>query len=210
MFGGIQILKLFNESIAMWFLLIASVVGIMFVIERLLFYIKWKLKKKKIGPWLNGIKSRILEGETKEILEECREQKHPVASLIATALENSKLPSEDLNKVLIAWIAKIQIALESNLGILGTISSIAPLLGLFGTVDGIIRSFRAMAVASSGGSTVVAMGVAVALVTTAIGILIAVPALIAYNYSVRIVAVEVTWLETVKDEVATWIKQSKR
>ncbi|MBI5287324.1 MAG: MotA/TolQ/ExbB proton channel family protein, partial [Deltaproteobacteria bacterium] len=75
--------------------------------------------------------------------------------------------------------------MERYLGILGTIGSTAPFVGLFGTVLGIIRAFRDLAEASGAGPSVVADGIAEALVATAAGLFVAVPAVIAYNYFVR-------------------------
>ncbi|MGQ0794096.1 MAG: MotA/TolQ/ExbB proton channel family protein [Deltaproteobacteria bacterium] len=71
--------------------------------------------------------------------------------------------------------------LKRNIWILGTIGSSAPFIGLFGTVIGIIKSFNSMAQAGTGGFSVVAAGISEALVATALGLLVAIIALIAYN-----------------------------
>ena len=76
-------------------------------------------------------------------------------------------------------------SLERYVGVLGTIGSTAPFVGLFGTVLGIMRAFSALAQAEGAGPSVVADGIAEALVATAGGLLVAVPAVIAYNYFVR-------------------------
>jgi biopolymer transport protein ExbB len=68
------------------------------------------------------------------------------------------------------------------LGVFGTLSFISPLLGLMGTVLGIMRSFHDLALSGSGGPTIVAAGISEALVTTVTGIAVAVPAAIIYNY----------------------------
>lgn len=77
------------------------------------------------------------------------------------------------------------LSLEKYLGILGTIGSTAPFVGLFGTVLGIIRAFHDLSVAEGAGPSVVADGIAEALVATAMGLFVAVPAVIAYNYFIR-------------------------
>lgn len=71
--------------------------------------------------------------------------------------------------------------LESRLPILGTIGSIAPFVGLFGTVLGIIRAFRDLALANAGGAAVVSQGIAEALVATAAGLFVAISAVIIFN-----------------------------
>ncbi len=75
--------------------------------------------------------------------------------------------------------------LETYVPVLGTIASSAPFVGLFGTVIGIIRAFADISRNAAGGPEVVAAGIAEALVTTAGGLLVAIPALIGYNYFVR-------------------------
>jgi biopolymer transport protein ExbB/biopolymer transport protein TolQ len=93
----------------------------------------------------------------------------PVASLelVTSALRDSM--SETLVK------------LRGGLGFLATIGSCAPFIGLFGTVVGIINAFRSIAAAGSGGMAVVSGGIAEALVSTALGIFVAIPAVVAFN-----------------------------
>ncbi len=80
--------------------------------------------------------------------------------------------------------------LKQNIWILGTIGSSAPFIGLFGTVVGIIKSFHSMSVAGTGGFSVVAGGISEALVATAAGLIVAIIAVIAYNYlQVRVAAI---------------------
>ena len=74
------------------------------------------------------------------------------------------------------------VQLKQGLGFLATIGSTAPFVGLFGTVAGIINAFRNIAATGSGGMSVVSGGIAEALVTTALGIFVAIPAVAAFNY----------------------------
>jgi biopolymer transport protein TolQ len=73
-------------------------------------------------------------------------------------------------------------SMKRGQGILGTVSSTAPFVGLLGTVMGIVNSFQMMAASGSGGLTTVSAGIAEALVTTAFGLLVAIPAVMTYNY----------------------------
>ena len=75
------------------------------------------------------------------------------------------------------------IKLKGGLGFLATIGSTAPFIGLFGTVVGIINAFRSIAATGSGGMSVVSGGIAEALVSTALGIFVAIPAVVAFNHS---------------------------
>ena len=88
--------------------------------------------------------------------------------LVTSALENSKVDA--------------LIEMKRGLGILATIGSTAPFIGLFGTVVGIINSFRGIAATGSGGMAAVSGGIAEALVATALGIFVAIPAVVAFNH----------------------------
>ena len=76
------------------------------------------------------------------------------------------------------------LSLKRYLWALGTVGSSAPFVGLFGTVVGILKAFQSMSVAGTGGFKVVSQGIAAALVATAAGLLVAIYAVIAYNYFV--------------------------
>jgi biopolymer transport protein ExbB/TolQ len=91
----------------------------------------------------------------------------------------------DLDERLIVALSEQKLMLERNLNILGTMAVTAPLVGLLGTVWGIMRAFHDMALVGSAAPTVVAGGIAEALITTAVGLVVAVPSLIAYNHFVR-------------------------
>ena len=94
----------------------------------------------------------------------------PVASLelVTSALEDSK--------------AETMIQMKRGLGFLATIGSTSPFIGLFGTVVGIINAFRGIAATGSGGMAAVSGGIAEALVATALGIFVAIPAVVAFNH----------------------------
>jgi biopolymer transport protein ExbB/TolQ len=94
----------------------------------------------------------------------------PVASLelVTSALEDAN--------------AETLVQMKRGLGYLATIGSTAPFIGLFGTVIGIINAFRGIAATGSGGMAAVSGGIAEALVATALGIFVAIPAVVAYNH----------------------------
>ena len=94
---------------------------------------------------------------------------------------------------------------ESRLSLLGTIGAVAPFVGLFGTVIGIIRAFQALAVNQSGGPGVVAGGIAEALITTAAGLFVAVPAVAAFNLFSRRIRVMRAELDAAGSETLGWL-----
>lgn len=85
--------------------------------------------------------------------------------------------------------------MKRGIGILATVASTAPFVGLLGTVMGIVTAFQLMAQAGSGGLGIVSAGIAEALVTTAIGLMVAIPAVMAFNYLQ-------TWIDARAVEIA--------
>jgi biopolymer transport protein ExbB/TolQ len=118
--------------------------------------------------------SRLCDGHTS-----------PLANVFKAGLTKLKQGAAEMAESM-ELSARREIAnLERYLGVLGTIGNTAPFVGLFGTVLGIIRAFNDLAGAEGAGPSVVADGIAEALVATAAGLFVAVPAVIAYNYFTR-------------------------
>jgi len=99
--------------------------------------------------------------------------------------------------------------LEKSLPFLATVGSNAPYIGLFGTVLGIMKAFHDMAHATNGQSTVMA-GISAALIATAAGLMVAIPAVLAYNFYQRQVKLVLSNLDTFRDVMIAWIKTSRR
>src|SRR6266705_100232 len=91
-------------------------------------------------------------------------------------------PREEMESIFALYRMKLQGLLNKHLALFGTFAFIGPLLGLLGTVLGVIRAFRDLALSGSGGPTIVAAGIAEALIATAAGIAVAVTAAVLYNY----------------------------
>jgi biopolymer transport protein ExbB/TolQ len=132
-------------------------------------------------------------GEVQELIDTVRQhEKSHVAQVISAGIleyegvrEAGGDPAASLELVTSALrdsMSETLIQLKRGLGFLATIGSTAPFVGLFGTVAGIINAFRNIAATGSGGMSVVSGGIAEALVTTALGIFVAIPAVAAFNY----------------------------
>lgn len=143
--------------------------------------------------FVKEIKTQISQGYIDRAIEECNKQKGSVANVIHAALVKyqSVEKEQDMTKdqKLLAIQKEVEEAtslelpgLEQNLVILATISSISTLMGLLGTVLGMIRAFAALANAGAPDSVALAAGISEALVNTALGISTAAIAIIAYNY----------------------------
>lgn len=112
----------------------------------------------------------------------CERSTSPVADVFIAALNKVNRPGESVHRAAERERQRFGIWMKRRLWAIGTVGAIAPFVGLFGTVVGIIRAFRDIAEAGAGGFSVVAQGVSEALVATAGGILIAVIAVLFYNY----------------------------
>lgn len=112
----------------------------------------------------------------------CQTNKTPVAQIFREGLAWKNIALEDLERILGTARQETVSDLRRSLWILGTIGSLAPFIGLFGTVVGIMKAFHQIAVEGSGGFAVVASGISEALIATAVGLGVAIIALTFYNY----------------------------
>jgi biopolymer transport protein ExbB len=112
----------------------------------------------------------------------CEKSEAPISKIFLEAMRWKNIAIEDLDRVLLTARQEAVTDLKRGLWVIGTIGSLAPYVGLFGTVVGIIRAFQAMAIEGVGGFEVVAAGISEALVATAAGLFVAIVALTFFNY----------------------------
>jgi len=124
----------------------------------------------------------------------CEASKAPIAKIFLEAMRWRNIALEDLERVIATSRQEAASSLKRGLWVVGTIGSLAPYVGLFGTVVGIIRAFQDMAEHGAGGFEVVAAGISEALVATAAGLFVAIIALLFFNYlQVRVGAIAATY-----------------
>jgi biopolymer transport protein ExbB len=156
-----------------------SIVAVAIVLERL-----WSLQRRRVLPsgltsevW-DWLKSNRFDPKNLQDLYESS----PLGQVLAAGLAH-RFGTREVVKESIEDAGRHAVHdLERYLSTLGTIAAISPLLGLLGTVSGMIRSFTAITAQGVGNPTVLAGGISEALVTTAAGLMVAIPALIAYRY----------------------------
>jgi len=180
---NINYLAIFRESFTLVILLCCSVLSVTFAFERWFFF--RKARQKKVDEFLAHVSGMLKDGKVDKALEYTSKIDSPVSRLFNYALQHREMPRRDLEELLATKRQEERLMLERNLGVLGTMGNIAPFIGLFGTVVGIIKAFRDLALSGTGGPTVVAKGIAEALVATAGGLAVAIPAVIIYNYFMR-------------------------
>src|SRR6476661_1841662 len=169
-----------------------SVITLGFAIERTLYFFR---RRGNPDAVLAEAMEQVRAGNVKQALWTCGTTRHPMGAVATQVLKNAHLAGEALEDKLQIALSQQRLLLEHNLGVLGTMGNTAPLIGLLGTVWGIMRAFHDMARTGSAGPSVVAAGVAEALLTTAAGLMVAVPAVMLYNQFVRRIAVTLTVAE---------------
>jgi len=175
-------------------LLACSLIGLVFIIER-----AWSLYRAKINTqeFLDRVRTALLKRRNvKEAVTICEEYGGPIANIMKAGLLKYGRPQEEIERTIEAASAHELSRLERGLSVLATVSNIAPLLGFLGTVSGMINSFDALARAGLSNPGLVAKGISEALITTATGLAVAIPMLVAYNYFTSRVSKFVLEMET--------------
>lgn len=160
-------------------ILLCSILAVAITLERL-----WTLREQRVVPteltdkvW-QWVENRALSDKQVMALQ----QHSPLGSVLAAGLANRHRERPVMIQAIEDAGRHVVHDLERFLNTLGTIAAITPLLGLLGTVTGMIRTFKAITTAGIGNPAAMAGGIAEALITTAAGLLVAIPALVAYRY----------------------------
>ncbi|MAD48077.1 MAG: biopolymer transporter ExbB [Gammaproteobacteria bacterium] len=163
----------------MWPLLACSVLIITISFERL-----WFLQNRLVSP--NGLTNQLLNLFNKNLINEKQSQEISQLSslgfLLVACINYKDLPRENLESKIEEKAVEVKYNLERNLNMLGTLATITPLLGLLGTVVGMITAFTGLSETSGANPDILATGISQALITTAFGLFIAVPGLVLHKY----------------------------
>lgn len=166
-------------SIAIPILFALSLIVVAAAMER--FYIFWFVEGLPTALWAR-IKGRLEENDKDGALSLALNSPGLIPQALARLLSLPKSDTESLVENFQLYRQRLQMDLSRRVGIFGTASFIAPLIGLMGTVMGIMRAFHDLSVAGAGGPAVVAAGISEALIATAAGIGVAVVSAVLYNY----------------------------
>lgn len=179
-FGGTVASWMQQGGLVMWILAVFSVVALAVIVERLISLRKAKIN---INEFLAKVRKALMVNRSiREAIKVCEEYRGPVASIMKAGLLKYGQPKEDVEKTIENAALFEMGRLERFLVILATIANVAPLLGFFGTVTGMIKSFDALAAAGLSNPGLVAIGIKEALFTTAGGLGVAIPVQLMYNY----------------------------
>ena len=192
---------LFDGGIFMWVILLASISGLAVIIEKLYTFLS---KEKKLSEnEKNQLYKALRTGSREEILKLCKDKTDSVSKSVAKIVSNMDINFDELDNshrqviegIISESILEQTTELEKGMSLLGTVVNAAPQLGLLGTVTGMIAAFSALTRNGTSTTKIVAGGISEALYTTAFGLIVAIPALVFYNYFNRRIDVIVAEME---------------
>src|SRR4051812_24022865 len=170
-----------DEWVILSLLLAWSLAGLTIICERV--YALWNVLPKS-EAFKNKVVSAIESGDLAKAAALCETANEPIADVFERAFKVFRKTPTKVLEAVNSQRAVVVGGFKRYLWALGTVGSSAPFVGLFGTVVGILKAFQSMSMAGTGGFKVVSQGIAAALVATAAGLLVAIYAIIAYNYFV--------------------------
>jgi biopolymer transport protein ExbB len=148
------------------------------------------------------VKQSIRQGQVKEAIAMCSRKRSFYTHALEVALNAAHFPREEMESIFALYRMKLQNILNKRMAIFGTLAFSGPLIGLLGTVMGVMRAFRDLAMSGSGGPSIVAAGIAEALVTTAGGIFVAVVSAVLYNMFTSFAKAKLQQYDQLSQEVA--------
>ena len=188
-----QIIALYLKGgIMMWPILLLLLIGVAVIIERL-----WYMHRIKLdtAEFMRDIRQAVLKKNIKQAVEMCEQYRGPIATLLKAGLLRYGRPTEEIEHAIENAAIHEVGQLEKRLAWLATGANISPMFGFLGTVTGMIKSFDKLAAVGLGNPAAVAKGISEALITTAAGLIVAIPLQIAYNYFIQRVSAFVRDME---------------
>ena len=187
-------------------LLLMSIFSITILVDRIRLIRRYQVNARSFMARLMRILAE--QGQTQAV-EFCRKYEFPVAVVSFEILTQAGPRAAKERAMEHAMQAQVR-KLEAMVPVLGTVAGTAPFVGLFGTVVGIIKAFASIAANSGGGPEVVSAGIAEALITTACGLVVAIPALIGYNYCIHMSEVLMTDVELSVYDLVEWVCRDEK
>jgi len=202
----------------LWSLGCLSIASVAVAVERWLCY---RTRGADLRALARSLDDRLSKGQFREAIEDLGKSQSVAATIAAAGLRLVHLGPEAVGKAMSSATALERSQLEKRLAYLGTLGNNAPFIGLFGTVIGVIQAFEELghgapghgsgaSAASQVASQAVMSGIAEALVATAVGIAVALPAVAAYNYFQRRVASLLSGAEVLSELVLAYLAESRR
>jgi biopolymer transport protein ExbB len=163
----------------MWPLLLCAVLAVAVMLERFIFINKAAADNEELTE---QVREHLNAGRVNEALSLCENTPGPVPALLANGIRNRNLDSDSIERAMEELALRETPQLYRRLGILDTVITVAPLLGLLGTITGMMSTFNVVAGAGQNNPNAITGGIAEALIATASGLAIAIVTLVGYNY----------------------------
>jgi len=189
-----SLLKYYNDGgFVMHFISVCSVVSVTAILYKVLVFAKVKIDTNE---FIAKVRAALLKGNVPQAIKVCEEYKGPIASIVKVGLLKHGSPRDEIEKTMENAAIHEVAYLEKFLMVLATVTNIAPLIGFFGTVVGMILSFDIIATQGLNNPGLVAKGISVALLTTAYGLIVAFVTQPFYNFFTARVAAYSREIET--------------
>jgi biopolymer transport protein ExbB len=188
----------YKGGFLMYPIFFSSLLAIAIFFERMFFLKSIKTSTRKFG---NRISDLIRKGNINFAISACRKNYSPISQIILAALLKHGSSREEIREAIEDTAHQEVAILEKNLPILATVGNIAPLLGLLGTVFGMIKGFQVISTIGIGNPEALAGAISEALLTTAFGLSVAIPTIVAYNYLVNRVERQIKEMEATSTEI---------
>jgi len=177
-------ITLLGSAWILWLLIGLSILSVSIMIERFFYFRKSDINFPQFSEKLSKV---LLSGDTTEIVKLCAQSPALESQVVLRGLEHQARGPRAMEESMLAYVISERQNLDRGIVVLGTLGNNAPFIGLFGTVLGIIIAFQDLARNPAGGPSVVMAGISEALIATAVGLMVAIPAVIAFNYFQRVV-----------------------
>jgi len=165
-------------GIFMYPIVLCSIIALAIFIERL-----WVLQRKNVIPseFIHNVEDLLKKRKISDAIFLCQGNASSIARVFLAGIKNAGKGMWLVKESIEEMGGREAVILEKRIGILSTIANIAPLLGLLGTVSGMIKTFKVISVQGVGNPAPLAGGIAEALITTAAGLSVAIPTLVCYR-----------------------------
>jgi biopolymer transport protein ExbB len=187
----------------LWLLIVLSIASVAIVIERAIFFFRMQAD---FQSFIERFSKAVATNDWNETQKICETSPSLAAQTALRGMEVKDRGAEAMEKVMMGYMIGQRQNLDRGLILLGTLGNNAPFIGLFGTVIGIIIAFKDLAQNPAGGPAVVMAGISEALIATAVGIMVAIPAVIFFNIFQRMVRNQLSRAESVSKLLLSQIR----
>jgi len=187
----------------LYLLLVLSVISLGIALERVLHF--WRRREDLIGL-RHALDAHLASNEVGEARARLSASPSHVAAVVLRGLDAMPRGAPAVEEIVASATQLERLQMERGLAFLGTLGNNAPFIGLFGTVLGIIRAFRDLSLNTSAGSAAVMAGIAEALIATAVGLLVALPAVAIFNSFQRTIRAQLAAADAMARLVLAYIK----